>query len=167
MISNSFGFNSSGPERDHGDVLLLQLDAAVRCHAVAGRLADCIGHIEDELPAAVRRDVDNQSALVLHHDSANKQRDEKNMRREVLYINYAMFTSALLFTFVNVSTCCCFLRISWPSINFKKVFVQSWTFIINKSSFAIPESLFSFYTIVSTSFQFLEKDILLHRLDWH
>jgi hypothetical protein len=64
---NILSLDGPGPEGDHGHVLLLELDGAVGGHPVAGRLADAVGHVEDVLPAAEGRHVDDKSGLLLGH----------------------------------------------------------------------------------------------------
>jgi hypothetical protein len=49
-----FGLHTSGPEGDHGHVLVLELDGAVCRHAIDTRLANSVGNIEEVVPAAVR-----------------------------------------------------------------------------------------------------------------
>ncbi len=53
MSLDVFSLDTSGPEGNHGHVLTLQLDGAVRRHAIDARLADGVSDIEEVIVAAV------------------------------------------------------------------------------------------------------------------
>lgn len=67
MVLDIFGLDSSGPERDHCDVFLLQLGGAVRGHPIAGGLADAVGDVEEGMVSAQRRHVHDEPGLGFSH----------------------------------------------------------------------------------------------------